>query len=70
MWYKMIQNCKMTPFGKNVRPTLGPIIFGTKCDRGKPCFLQKEGINKIELGIKRDPIGLENTKKGFNTGEV
>ncbi len=27
-------------------------------------FLQKEGVNKIELGIKRDPMGLENVKNG------
>ncbi len=27
-------------------------------------FLQKERVNKIELGIKRDPIGSENVKNG------
>ncbi len=25
-------------------------------------FLQKEVINNIELGIKRDPMGVENVK--------
>ncbi len=27
-------------------------------------FLQKKRVNKIELGIKRDPMGLENVKNG------
>ncbi len=36
-------------------PTLGQIISRTKCDRDKPIFfLQKERVNKIELGIKSD----------------
>ncbi len=26
--------------------------------------LQKEGFNKIELGIKMDPMGLKNVKNG------
>ncbi len=27
-------------------------------------FLQKDGDNKIELGIKRDPMVSENVKNG------
>ncbi len=39
------------------RPTLGQIISGTKCDRDKQIFfLHKEGVNKIDLGVKRDPM--------------
>ncbi len=30
-------------------------------------FLQKEGVNRIELGIKGDPTGLKNAKEGVNT---
>ncbi len=38
-----------------------------------PFFLQKEGVNKIELGIKRDLMGLKNANnmiKGVNSGKV
>ncbi len=28
-----------------MRPSLGPSISGTKCDRDKPFFSQKEGVN-------------------------
>ncbi len=28
------------------------------------------GVNKIELGIKRDPMGSENVKKRANPGDV
>ncbi len=31
-WYKLLQECQMTDICEN-RPTLGQIIFGTKCDR-------------------------------------
>ncbi len=45
--------------------TLGQIISVTKCDRDKPIFLlQKSRVNKIKLGIKRDPMEYENVKKG------
>ncbi len=27
-------------------------------------FVQKRGVNKIELGIKMDPMGYENVKEG------
>ncbi len=42
--------CQMTDFCEN-RPTLGHIISGTKCDRDKQIFLQKEEVDKIALGI-------------------
>ncbi len=31
---------------------LDPIISGINCDGDKPFFLQKEGVNEIELGLK------------------
>ncbi len=40
---------------------LGQIISGTRCDRDKPFFLQKRGVNKIELGY-------ENVKRGKSWG--
>ncbi len=43
-------------FVKN-RPILSQIISGTKCDRDKPIFSAESGVYKIELGIKRDPMG-------------
>ncbi len=30
----------------------------------KQFFLQKEGVSKTELGIKNDPMGSENAKRG------
>ncbi len=30
-------------FWWNVRPDLGPLIYGTKCDRDKPSFSAKRG---------------------------
>ncbi len=35
-----------------IRPTLGPCISGTKYDRDKLFFLQKEGVNLIWLSHK------------------
>ncbi len=51
-WYKMLQNCQITCFGKKNKPTLDQIIFRTKCECDKMTFLQKEEFNKIELSIK------------------
>ncbi len=66
----MIQNCKMTDFGKKIRASSGPIIFGTECDIDKPFFfLQKEGVYKIALSIiKRDQTGLKYQKEGQYQG--
>ncbi len=54
-------------FVRKIRPMLDKIISGTKCDRDKLIFfLQKERVNKIELGrgiCNRDLMGLENDKK-------
>ncbi len=51
-WYKMLQNGQMTDLWK-IRPTLGQIIFGTKCDRDKLIFSAEKKVNKIALGIKK-----------------
>ncbi len=59
-WYKFLQKCQMTDFCEKYT-TLSQIISGTKCDRDKP---QKEVVNKIELGIKKDQIGSDNVKNG------
>ncbi len=34
----MLQNVQLTDFFLNIRPTLGQIISGTKCDRDNPIF--------------------------------
>ncbi len=64
-WYKMLQNDQMTDFVKTKnRPSLCHIISGTKFDRDKPIyFLPKEGYKKIELGLKKDPMGSESVRK-------
>ncbi len=57
----MFENGQMIYLGDKlkIKPMLGQIIFGTKCDRDKPIFfLQKEGVNKIELGIRKEPNGI------------
>ncbi len=59
------------------------IYFGTKLDQflvlvslevnvieTNRFFLQKEGVNQIELGIKKDPMGLKMSKMGVNRVEV
>ncbi len=53
----------MIDFGKIFNPNLGQIIG---------FFLQKEEVNKIRLGIKRDAMGLamEYAKKVVNRMEV
>ncbi len=33
------------------RPTLGPIISGTKCDRDNPFWGEKVGASRIKLHI-------------------
>ncbi len=50
-WYKMLQNGQITDFGVTLNQTLSPIMSGTKSDRDKQFFLQKDEVNKIELGI-------------------
>ncbi len=37
--------------------------------RDKTIFLQKKGVDKIEMIIKRDSAGSENVKKGVNPRE-
>ncbi len=54
----------MTDLGEFFLSTFGQIVCGTKCDRDKPFFSAKKGVHKIKLGIKRDPVGWENVKKG------
>ncbi len=52
---KFIQNASnlsTNTFWWKIRPTLGPSISGTKCDRDNRFFLQKEGVNLIVLGYK------------------
>ncbi len=41
------------------------IISGTNCDRDNPYFLQKEGVNKIEL---RHKIGIKLDQKSEKRG--
>ncbi len=51
---KMVQK-QNNSFWWNIVPIVGPIISRTKCDRHRPTnqyFLQKEQVNKIELGVK------------------
>ncbi len=51
--YKIYLNLlNSTSWWKN-RPTLGPNISGTKCDRDKPIFLKNEGVNRIVLRYKK-----------------
>ncbi len=60
-------------FWQNIRTTLSQINSGTECNRDIMIFfLQKEGINKIELSIKYGTNGSENVKKikGVNHVEV
>ncbi len=40
--------------------TLGPSISGTKCDRDKMIFQQKEGVNQIMM---RHTIGAHSDRK-------
>ncbi len=48
------------------RLTLGQIISGTKCDRDKLIFfMQKEGVNKIELSIKGTQWNRKMSKHFF-----
>ncbi len=47
------------------RPTLGPSISGTKCDRDNPNYLQKEGVNRIVLRYK---IGTQSDCKSQKWG--
>ncbi len=43
---------------------LGPRLSGTKWDRDKPIFLQKEGVNQIVLRYKMGPHQIENPQNG------
>ncbi len=52
-----------------IRPTLGPSISGTKCDRDKLIFsAEREGQSDFAEVYNWDPIGLK-IKKGVITVE-
>ncbi len=42
-WYKMLKICYIIHLGEKNRPTLGPSISETKCDRDKPSFSAERG---------------------------
>ncbi len=65
IWYKMLQNGRLTDFGE-ILPTLGQIISETKCDRNKLIFFtaEKGAINKIELGINKGLHVIEKCQNG------
>ncbi len=48
--------------GEN-RPSLCQMISETKCGRDKQIILQKERVNKIELGIKKGHNGIRKCQK-------
>ncbi len=54
----MLKNSQIIYFHEKIKPTLGPSISGTKYDRDKLNFLQKEGVNQIvmkyEIGTQSD----------------
>ncbi len=65
---KLIQNASKWSndrFLWKIRPTLGQIISGTKCDKGKPIFFfcRKRWVIKIKLGIKKGPNGIGKCQK-------
>ncbi len=65
---KYLRTAKKGPIRSKIKEeigtnALGQIISGIKCDRDKPIFLQKEGVNKIELGMKKGPNGIRECQK-------
>ncbi len=58
-WYKLLKICWMIHFGKENRPTLGPSISGTKCDRDNPIFSTERGgqsdcVEVYKIGTQLD----------------
>ncbi len=65
----LIQNAKKkllnNTFWWKFRPTLGPSISETKCERDKPIFLQKEGVNQI---TRRHEMGSQSDRRSQKQG--
>ncbi len=57
----MLKNCIL----ENKILPLDPIISGTKCDRNKLMFMQKEGVNPITM---RHTIGTKSDHKSQKGG--
>ncbi len=72
---KLIQNALNllnSTFEWNNRPTLGPSISGTKCDRDKLFFSaeRKEGVNLIVLMYKKGRNWIGNPQNGGHHGKT
>ncbi len=63
-WYKLLPKCQMTDFCEKVNQFSVKLSLELNVIETNRFFLQKERVNKIKLGIIRDPMGLENVKNG------
>ncbi len=63
--YKMLQNSEIVHFDEKFRPSLGPSLSGTKHDRDKLIFPQKEGVNEIMLMHK---LGTQSERNSQTRG--
>ncbi len=53
----MLKICEIIHFGKNIIPSLGPSISGTKCDRDKPILSAERGCQSDRTdALNRDTI--------------
>ncbi len=70
-WYKLLQKCQMTDFCEKIDQLWVELSLKLNVIETNHFFLQKEKVNKMELGIKCGPNGIGKYKKtGVNRAEV
>ncbi len=59
-WNRLLQKCQMTDFCETIDQLYVQLCLEQNVIETNRFFLQKERVNKIKWGIKRDQIGSEN----------
>ncbi len=70
-WYQLLQKCQITNVCEKIDQIWVKLSLELNLIETNNFCLQKEMVNKVELGIKRDTMWSENVKKtGVNKTEV
>ncbi len=57
-WYKLPQTCQLTDFCEKIDQFYIKLSLELNVIETNQLFLQKEGVNKIEVGTKKGPNGI------------
>ncbi len=63
MCYKLLLKCQMTDFCEKIEKIYVKLSLELNMIETNRFFMQKEGVNRIELGITKGPNGIGTCKK-------